>query len=271
MLAQAFNICYFGPQMINARKSPIYVSTFFLLVFASLATNSAFAGQSDADSNSVFGLPVSTTSPSEVVGSLPYTNQWISEKTNAYLYVTYNSSQMGTNTITVGQYTANFGNAGYSFPGIDFFSHLTALAGPESKSPLRDFSLWGRYSLGFANRDAQLSAAVTPIDGSVEKDSLLIFSARIGLLAGYERLNWFRPYAGIEVDPYFFRNTSGISGAEEQGGNFNFGPVIGAHFPVFFSGKGSILAEYRRVIPLTGSGQIYSSSNNYTAGMGLTF
>jgi hypothetical protein len=254
--------------MINVHSKTLFRLSSAALIFS---VNIACAAQSGADSNAVFGLPVSATSPSEVVGELPYTTQWVSEKTNAFLYVTYNSSQMESSTRTVRQYTADFGGTGYSFPAIDFFSHLASFAGPESQSILRDFSLWGRYSLGVADRSGQLTAADGSIDSSVEKDSLLIFNARIGLLAGYERIKWFHPYAGLEIDPYFFRNTSGISGAEDQGGNFNYGPVIGAHFPVFFSGKASILAEYRRVIPLSGSGQLYTTSNNYTAGVGLDF
>jgi hypothetical protein len=270
MLAQPINICYLDPQMINAKKTLFQISAATLLFGTSVAWAASSNSTNAADTDGPFGLPVSATSPQEVVGALPYSNQWISEQTNSYLYVTYNSSQMSNSTMTVGQYVADFGSSGYSFPSLDLFTHFTSLAGPESRSPLRDFSLWGRYTLGFADRDGSLSSNLTPIDSNVENDSLLIFYARVGLLLGYDHLTWIRPYAGIEVDPYFFRNTSGISGAEQQGGNFNYGPTIGAHFPVFFSGRGSVLAEYHRAIPLSGSGQIYTNSNNYTAGMGLT-
>lgn len=247
--------------MIKAKKNSFQ---FAIVLTLGLSTPAPAA-------DSIFGLPASTTTPSEVVGSLPYTNQWISEKTASYLYLSYNSSQMSSRNVTVGQYVSDFGSAGYAFPTIDFFTNFVSLAGPESRSLARDFSFWGRYSLGFADRSGQLSATQTPINGSVENVSLLVFSARVGALLGYERWNWFRPYAGLEIDPYFFRNTSGISGAEQQGENFSYGPVVGAHFPVLLSGHASLLAEFRRTIAASGSGQLFSSANNYTAGMGLTF
>ena len=242
-----------------------------MTVFFALPGLRAQAFAADGAADSMFGLPASSASPTEVVGSLPYSNQWISERIDSIIYVTYNSARLGSRTMTVGQYVSDFGGAGLAFPALDFFSHLVSFAGPESRSPARDFSLWGRLSFGLAARNGRLSATESPIDSTVESNSLMIFTARVGALLGYDHLNWVKPYAGMEIDPYYFRDTADISAAEQQGEQFCYGPVIGAHFPVLFSGRASLLAEYHRSMPASGTGQIFGTSNNYTAGMGLTF
>ena len=221
--------------------------------------------------DSPFGLPSSVASESSVVGSLPYSTQWVSEKIGSYLYASYNSAQLANQNLTVNQYVSDFGSASYSFPGVDFFSRIRGFASPESYSWARDLSIWGRYSLGFASRTGHVTSNQTPINSAVASDSLLVLNARVGLLIGFDRLSWLRPYAGFDVSPYFYRNTSDISGVEQQGENLCFGTILGAHFPVLFNGRGSLMAEFRREIAASGSGQIFANSDNYTAGMGLTF
>ena len=241
------------------------VKNSFVVVALILSGMSAsFAGE--PRSESMFGLP-----SSETVGSLPYSDQWISEKTKSYFYLSFNSAQLASPTMTVGQYVSNFGSVDYGFPSVDFFSHLFSFTGPESRSSARDFAIWGRYSLGAADRSGHMNATQTPINSSVESNSLLVVNARIGAVLGWDRWSWIKPYAGVEVDPYFFRNTSDISGAEQQGEAYCFGPVLGAHFPVMMNGRASLLAEYRRIISVQDSGQIFGNSNNFSTGMGLTF
>src|SRR5580700_8068646 len=84
----------------------------------------AASAQAFAAADSVFGLPASSATSTEVVGSLPYSNQWISDKIDSILYLTYNSAQLGSQTMTVGQYVSDFGSTGFAFPALDFFSHL---------------------------------------------------------------------------------------------------------------------------------------------------
>ena len=240
-----------------------------------LSTSLAFAA--GGTSATVFGLPTSvaadspTRGTSETVGSLSYTNQWIQEKNTTYLYIGYNSASLASPTISENQYTTTFSSNAYSHPSVDLFTHFFSFAGPEARSWARDLSVWGRYSLGIADRKGYVSSSSTPIDSSVTSDSLLIVDGRIGLLLGFDRWSWFRPYVGLEISPYMYRNTADINGAEQQGGNMTYGSVFGAHFPIFFSGRGSILGEYRRTVAALGTGQLFSNANNFYAGMGLAF
>jgi len=228
--------------------------------------------QGPQKSDSMFGLPAVSAKPEDaaVVG-LPQSTQWISERKDSFLYLSYNATQMASPTLSTQPYVSDFGSTGFAYPGLDFFSRITALANPESPSFWRNISLMGRYSLGMAVRKGKVSDTQTPIDSSVESNSLLIFSSRIGALLAFEPWSWFRPYAGFEISPYFFRNTAGISGAELQGGAYTYGPVLGSHFPLFFDGKMTLMAEARRISPNNTAGQLFGKASSYTAGLGVTF
>jgi len=217
-----------------------------------------------------FGAEAARVEEQSVMG-LPFSNQWIEERISSYLYATYNSANLSSPVLSVDRFATDFGGSGYGFPSVDLFTRLLSFAAADSKSAARDWSLWGRYSVGFADRNGKLVDTESQIDTSAASASLLVISARIGALVGYERWSWIRPYGGWELMPYLFRNTSALTGAEQQGLVFCTGPVLGAHFPILFDGRASLLAEYRRTIPIHDSGQIMAGSNNYTAGLGVTF
>lgn len=202
------------------------------------------------------------------VTGLPYSTQWIYERTSSFVYLSYNSAQMQDSTLGIDHYLADFGDKNFGYPAFDLFNHIVSFGDPESRSPWREISLWGRYSLGFANRKGNLSDSRVAIDPNLEKSSLFIFSTRIGALLSCDHWDSFKPYAGIEISPYFFRQSADISGAEQQGASYSYGPVVGAHLPLLFSGKASILTEYRHSTAGNGS-RIFGSMGAFSAGLGL--
>jgi hypothetical protein len=241
------------------------------MVFAGISGMTPVANASEGETT--FGLPANATNsvPSDEDSSagvsvmgLPGSTQSAADRVAGYLYLSYNSAKMSNSSITNSDYVSSFGSTSFGYPSLDFFNRIMFLG--------RDFSFWGRYSIGFADRDGSLSDPDAGIvDSSIEKSSLLLLSARVGALLSYERLSWIKPYAGVEIDPYLYRVNGDLSGADEQAANLNYGPVIGFHAPVFFKGTASVLAEYKLTIASHGTGQIFANSSNFTAGMGLTF
>ncbi len=227
--------------------------------------------KTDSKTESMFGLPGVPTNSSTTLGALPYSNQWISEQIKSYMYFSYNSAQMNNPNISVGQYTTQFDSNAFGFLSIDYFSKILPFASPESsKTVLRELSLWGRYSLGFAARKGDLTNTQTALSSSNDS-SLLLISARLGALVGYDHFAWFKPYLGVELDPSYYRTTSDLNGAESQNEQFSYGPVLGSHFPILFSGRGSLFTEVQKNIPIQNAAQIMASSYQLTAGMGFTF
>jgi hypothetical protein len=215
------------------------------------------------------GTPSETRNESAF--GLPYSNQWVYERAGSFLYLSYQSETLATPTMAIGSYRSDFGSAQFSYPAVDFFGHILSLAPPESDSIRRDFSIWGRYSLGFANRTASLNNTQTEIDSNLERSSLLIFSSRVSALLSFDHWTWLKPYFGIEANPYYFRNTATLSGAEKQGENWTYGPVLGAHIPILFENRGSLMAEWRSSKAPDGSGQILGSGTHFAFGAGLSF
>lgn len=210
-----------------------------------------------------------TSSPKmELVTGLPYSTQWIYERTNSFVYLSYNSAQMQDTTLSIAHYSADYGTKSFGYPSIDLFNHMFSFGGVESSRASSAFSIWGRYSLGFAHRSGSLSDSQVMLDSSFEKSSLLLLSTRIGALLSYDFWDSFKPYVGMEIAPYFFRQSADITGVEQQGASYSYGPVFGAHVPLLFGGKASILTEYRLSIAGHGS-RILGDSQAFTAGMGL--
>jgi hypothetical protein len=226
----------------------------------------AFASEGSTD----LTTGISPLGSNDFIGSLPYSNQWTYEQTASFLYLSYNTTSMAQSALNVDRYQSSFDSKSYAYPSIDYFVHLLSLAPVDSKSWTRDVSFWGRYSLGFAERQGSLSDSEVQLS-SLESTSLLIFSARVGLNVSYDRIKWIKPYLGADVAPYFYRATASLTGAEAQGSAICVDPTIGAHFPVLFQGKASLYGEFRRTIALQSGKQLLDSANNFNAGLGLTF
>ena len=245
----------------------VFLALFLVTIITGLisATNT-FASQGATE----LSPGISPLGSSDFIGTLPYSNQWTYEQTASFLYVSYNTSSMAQSGFGIDRYQTTFASKTYAYPSVDYFVRLLSFAPADSHSWMRDLSLWGRYSLGFAERQGALTDSQVQLS-SLESSSLLIFSARAGFNLSYDRISWVKPYIGAGFAPYFYRATASISGAETQGSAICVDPTIGAHFPVLFQGKASLYGEFSRAIALQNSKQILDSSNNFNAGLGLTF
>jgi hypothetical protein len=253
-----------------ARLSHAAIAAVFVwIAFAQVATAATPAPDSNADASPDF---------TETVGSLPYSNQWVEEKTGSYLYLAYSSSQLAGAVQTFGEFSSDFNSSGFAFPSVDFFSKFLNFGNIESQSILKDFSLWGRYSLGVAVLNSQVTDSLNPTAVSASA-TLFLIAARVGASLEYDRVSWIKPYLGFELDPYIYRNTSSTSettGVERNGVALGLGPVLGAHFPLTFiptfsGGNLSLLGEVRRTFAISMGDQILGSSFDLTGGLGLTF
>jgi hypothetical protein len=211
-----------------------------------------------------------TASDGNIVGTFPYSNQWIFERTSSFLYISANRTPLISSTFTNTHYQTNFDSKNFDSLSIDYFSRFFGLAKAESPSFLRNFSFWGRYSLGFGARQGQLSDSNVQLS-SIERGTMMAISSRFGLLLCLDSIAWIKPYIGIEISPYFFRQSADLSGAEVQGSSFLYGPAFGVHLPLFFENRASIYGEIRSQLAAQNSGQIFSDNINGDLGVGFAF
>lgn len=206
-----------------------------------------------------------------VVGSLPYSNQWIYDDRQSYLYLALNQGQLAQTGISVNQFQSDFGSKSFLFPSIDYFGKLFALAGQESGSQLRNFNFWGRYGLGFQAIDGHLIDPGTSLDNPAEHSSFLSLTMKVGPFFSYDGVSWVQPYIGIEIEPFAYRLSSTTEGAEANGAGALWGPAVGVHLPLFFDHHGSLFGEARRDFILSDSGGVYAPGIAADVGMGLVF
>ena len=207
--------------------------------------------------------------PSQI-STFSYSNQWIFERTGSFLYLTVNRAQLQQSSLRIDRFESSFGDSSFYFPSIEYFTRVTDFANLEGKSFLRYFSLWARYGFGAAIRSGTLSNTEFALTSS-ESATLLGLNTRLGLNLAFERFGWFRPFLGTELFAFFYRHSASLSGAEIQGIEPMTSLVLGAHFPLFFEGRGSLFIEGRRDISLAAPNRILAQGFNADLGAGLSF
>jgi hypothetical protein len=206
-----------------------------------------------------------------VIGNLPYSNQWTFERPSNYLYLSYETLPMATQSIHVSHFETDYTAQNIGIIGLDYFSKITSFADPLGDSVFRRFGFWGRYKIGFGTQSGKVIDDSTSTVLTAEKSSLLIFEGQLELDIAYDWLNWFQPYIGYNFKPYYFRNTSSMSSAESEGQGNLYGPSLGFHLPVLFSHKGSIFAEIHQSMAMSGANQIFATHLGGDIGVGLVF
>ena len=234
------------------------------LTMLALTLPSAHAGLTASESPE-------TAPRNQVVGSLPYSNQWVYDQRQSYLYLTFNHGALANSLFLTQHFSSDFGNKNFDYPSIDYFVSMFNFAGAESTSVLRKFSLWTRYGIGFGTRRGELQSPDFTVASSSESAYLTALTFKVGPLISIDLGDWIQPYAGVEFSPFFFRHSSSLDGAESQGAGVLYGPVAGLHFPIFFSHRASLYTEVRRNIVLSDDKNVFGSSTTMGAGLGMVF
>lgn len=206
-----------------------------------------------------------------VIGNLPYTNQWVYERSSSYLYLNFDSATLASRNINVSHFQTQFPSNRFNLLSLDFHSRLFSLAEPLGTSFFRRFSFWGRYKLGFGLVDGALFDITQGTSMPADRSSLLVLQGGVGLEFAYDWSDWVQPYIGLNFKPYYYRNTSSMSSAEAEGNNSVYGPSVGVHLPVLFAHKGSLFAELHEDLVTQGSTQIFAKELAGDFGVGLSF
>jgi hypothetical protein len=243
-----------------------------LVLGGSLRTSTAL-GQTFAGSGSTTNSVGSRDSDDSVrvIGNLPYSNQWVYERSSSYLYFNLDSATLVSQNINVSHFQTQYSSTRFNLLSLDFHSRLFSLADPLGSSFFRRFSFWGRYKLGLGMIDGALMDMTQGTLLPAEKNSLLVLQGALALDFAYDWSDWIQPYIGFNFKPYYYRNTSSMSSAEKEGNSSIYGPSVGVHLPVLFSHKGSLFAELHEDLVTQGSGQIFTNEVAGDFGVGLTF
>jgi hypothetical protein len=229
--------------------------------------NSATHPQTTAPVVALTPLPPSSTT----VGSLPSSNQWLYDRTSAFIYLAYDSLVLKSPNLNISHFTSNLGSTDFKYVSVDSYNRLFNLSSPEGPSFWGKLGIWGEFSAGLGTRDGDLYDNDLHSALPSETASLTTLFGKIGIQLVYEPITWIKPYIGISNTWYAFRHTSSMSGAVKQGGSSYYAPAIGAHIPLTFLGKVSAFGEVQEVNVQTGGSQLFANSTNFNGGLGFSF
>jgi hypothetical protein len=207
----------------------------------------------------------------QVVGELPYSNQWKFDTRDSYLYLSLSNLNLTSGDIDLTKYNSHFSSNSMRVYSIDYFKQIYRFAKVDSQSKWKDFSIWGRYSIGVSSTNGSLSGKGFTINSSVESSNLMTGILHFGPQITYERISWMQPYIGFELSPYFYRHSASLSAAESQGGGILFGPVLGSHFPLFFDHTLSLVGEVRENMTTNNQDNTFATGLTFLSGLGLVF
>lgn len=212
-----------------------------------------------------------TTESTTLIGHLPYSNQWLFDRTSAYLYLSQSAVRLTGSQLKFNHFTVDYSDSKMNYYSLDYFTRLLDLANVEGTSFFRHFGVWSEYSIGFGSRRGQLFDNTFQTSLNSESSDLTMILGKLGLELVYDQVSWFKPYVGISSSWYQYRHNSSLNSAEDQGSGGFYGPVLGAHMPLRFLGKASVYLESQKATAVGGNKSIVSDSTNTNFGLGLLF
>jgi hypothetical protein len=88
-------------------------------------------------------------------------------------------------------------------------------------------SAWVDYGIGFVYQAGRLYDQTHSSFLDSENSSLAALPLRLGLLEHYDSLHYLVPFVGVQATETFYRLSSSLSGAENQGSFLTYGPAAG--------------------------------------------
>jgi hypothetical protein len=209
--------------------------------------------------------PVSSTSS---LGSLPYSNQWVYEAPQSYLYITANNGNLASSTLAIKNFRSDFGGESFWYPALDYVTRLFSFGSLEGDSFLRYISVRSRYGIGLITLSGKLSDSQTALT-SAENSSMLGLALRLGPQVSFERWKFMTPYIGAEVTLLGYRHNATLNGAESQGISTLLAPTAGLQFHLWE--RIGVIAEARYDFKVQDSEGLFAGGTHYALGAGLVF
>ena len=254
--------------MLNSNLQKLKI----LLVLATVSTLTAVASASfGADNTTPSFLDPNSRSAETTVGSLPQSNQWLYDRTSAFVYLGYDSLVLNNPTLKFNHFTTDVGAPQFNFISLDSFMRLWSLASPERTSIFGKFAFWGQFSLGFGSRNGSLYDQDIETSLPAETSTLSTLFGKAGLQLVYDYPTWIKPYLGMSMSWYGYMHNSSMSGASAQGSGTFYGPAAGLHLLLGFLGRISIYGEVQKILAQPGDNQIFADSTNFNGGIGFAF
>ena len=240
-------------------SSRIFFQVFFYgIVFLGLASHLASAETSESEPQS----------PGNVVGSLPYSNQWEYEKTDSMLFVTYDSQTLVSSQFSKNNFNAKFPSTSVGLYGLNYLIRMSDVMSAQEGH--KNLSLWLKSSLGFAAPSSSISSADTPLSSASNTGQLFLGKLGTGPMLSWDLNTFIRPFIAAEFSFYTYRHTAGISTIDFSGQGVLFEPMVGVESKLIDPVHIIAQVGYTRALS-RGDSSLLTDGTSVALGLGVMF
>lgn len=206
----------------------------------------------------------------QVVGSLPYSNQWEFEKSDSYIFLVYDPQTFSTTSIRHGDFNVGLGNSKTALYGLNYYTKLTTLASTGQSHLEKELAAWLRFSLELANPSTSLDSDTAPISSASNTGQLFMGRVGAGSIITWSLTSFLRPFIGAELWGYAYRHSASINAVDFSGQGFMIEPLVGAETRIIEPIHAVAQVGFNRM--LSSSHQsILGSSTSVSLGIGAMF
>jgi len=203
-------------------------------------------------------------SENQVVGSLPYSNQWEYEKPDSYLFLVYDPQSLSSATIVHGAYNISTDSKA-SLYGVNYFTKLGSLLPPAQK----ELALWLRLSLEFSSPSTGISSD-TPLSTASSTGQIFLGRVGAGPMLTWDLTSFLKPFVGTELWGYAYRHTASINSADFTGQGLMIEPMLGVETRIIEPVHAMAQVGYNQSLLHSSSG-IIGNGASVSFGLGAMF
>ena len=205
-------------------------------------------------------------STNQVVGALPYSNQWEYEKPDSYLFLVYEPQAFSATNIVHGDYNISLASKA-SLYGINYFTKLNSLLPPAKK----ELALWLRLSLEFSTPSTGIAPeAGAPLSSASNSGQIFLGRVGAGPMLTWDLTSFLKPFMGTELWGYAYRHTAAINSADFTGQGLMLEPMLGVETRIIEPVHAMVQVGYNQSL-LHSSSAIIGNSAEVSFGLGAMF
>lgn len=207
----------------------------------------------------------------QVVGSLPYSNQWEYEKADSYIFLVYDPQSFSSANIKHGDFNVSLSSTKTSLYGLNYYTRLTSLlSSGATELKQKDLALWLRFSLEFSNPGTTLSSDTAPLSSASDTGQLFMARAGAGPMLTWDLNSFIKPFLGVELWGYAYRHSASINSVDFSGQGMMLEPLLGIESRILAPVHAMAQLGFNRALS-SSSSSILTNSTSVSFGLGAMF
>ena len=210
----------------------------------------------------------SSLDQNQIIGSLPYSNQWKYEKADSFLFFITETESIRQTEFNKDVFQAKLNSDRLNLFGLYYLTRIGNFWASETST--KDLSFWLRFTLEFAAPSTQITAQNTDLSSASSSGQFFLGRMGIGPEISWSLSPYFKPFAATEVWGYTYRHSASITAIDFSGQGFMLEPMIGFQSQLFQPLSATAKIGFPQKLN-SNSSTLISSSTSLSLGMGVMF